>query len=72
MRMEILGHERRRRWRAEEKLAIANSVGVDGATVAEVALRHDVSRQQIYMWRSELRRKGLLPASVEPLFLLSA
>ena len=69
MRMEILGHERRRRWRAEEKLAIVNSVGVDGATVTEVALRHDVSRQQIYMWRSELRRKGLLPASVEPLFL---
>jgi len=69
MRMEILGHERRRRWRVEEKLAIVSSVGVDGATVTEVALRHDVSRQQIYMWRSELRRKGLLPASVEPLFL---
>ncbi|WP_410171140.1 transposase [Brucella intermedia] len=43
------GHERRRRWRTEEKLAIVNSVGVDGATVTEVALRHDVSRQQIYM-----------------------
>lgn len=55
MRLEILGHERRRRWRAEEKLAIVNSVGVDGATVTEVALRHDVSRQQIYMWRSELK-----------------
>ncbi|WP_337964599.1 IS66-like element accessory protein TnpA [Brucella intermedia] len=69
MRMEILGHERRRRWRAEEKLAIVSSVGVDGATVTEVALRHDVSRQQIYMWRSELKRKGLLPPSPEPLFL---
>jgi transposase len=69
MRMEILGHERRRRWRAEEKLAIVNSVGVDGATVTEVALRHDVSRQQIYMWRSELKRKGLLPSTPEPLFL---
>lgn len=32
MRMEIPGHERRRWWRAEEKLAIVNSVGVDGAT----------------------------------------
>ncbi|WP_435655334.1 IS66-like element accessory protein TnpA [Brucella pituitosa] len=69
MRMEILGHERRRRWRAEEKLAIVNSVGVDGATVTEVALRHDVSRPQIYMWRSELKRKGLLPRSPEPLFV---
>lgn len=69
MRMEILGHERRRRWRVEEKLAIVSSVGVDGATVTEVSLRHDVSRQQIYMWRSELKRKGLLPSSPEPLFL---
>jgi len=69
MRLEILGHERRRRWRAEEKLTIVNSVGVDGATVTEVALRHDVSRQQIYMWRSELKRKELLPPSPEPLFL---
>ena len=40
MRMEILGHERRRRWRVEEKLAIVSSVGVDGATVTEVSLRH--------------------------------
>ncbi len=69
MRIEILGHERRRRWRVEEKLAIVSSVGVDGATVTEVSLRHDVSQQQIYMWRSELKRKGLLPPSPEPLFL---
>ncbi|NKW80852.1 transposase [Ochrobactrum pecoris] len=48
---------------------MVNSVGVDGATVTEVALRHDVSRQQIYMWRSELKRKGLLLPSPEPLFL---
>lgn len=58
-----------RRWRVKEKLAIVSSVGVDGATVTEVSLRHDVSRQQIYMWRSELKRKGLLPPSPEPLFL---
>lgn len=43
--------------------------GVGGATVTEVALRHDVSRQQIYMWRSELKRNGLLPPSPESLFL---
>ncbi|OYR08410.1 transposase [Brucella thiophenivorans] len=69
MRVEILGHERRRRWRVEDKLAIVSSLGVAGATVTEVALRHDVSRQQIYMWRSELKRKGLLPPSPEALFL---
>ncbi|MEL4073306.1 transposase [Ochrobactrum sp. GPK 3] len=53
----------------KRKLAIVNSVGVEGATVTEVALRHDVSRQQIYMWRSEWKRKRLLPPSPEPLFL---
>ncbi len=37
MRMEILSHERRRRWLVEEKLAIVSSVGVDGATVTEVS-----------------------------------
>jgi transposase len=31
--------------------------------VAALARRHDVTRQQIYQWRSELRSKGLLPAT---------
>lgn len=63
MRVEILGQERRRRWRDEEKLEIVMSVGVAGATITEVAQRHDVTRQQIYTWRSELKKKGLLSAS---------
>ena len=69
MRVEILGQERRRRWGDEKKLAILMSVGVDGVTVTEVAQRHDVTRQQIYTWRSELKKKGLLPASAETVFL---
>ncbi|MBD9449738.1 transposase [Rhizobium sp. RHZ01] len=40
MRVEILGQERRRRWRDEQKLEIVMSVGIDGATVTEVAQRH--------------------------------
>ncbi|MCA1408801.1 transposase [Ensifer sp. IC3342] len=47
MRVEILGQERRRRWGDEKKLDIIMSVGLDGATVTEVADRHDVTRQQI-------------------------
>ncbi len=62
MRVEILGQERRRRWRDERKLAIVLSVGIDGATVTEVAQRRDVTRQQIYTWRSELKKQGLLPS----------
>lgn len=37
MRVEILGQERRRRWGDEKKLDIVMSVGLDGATVTEVA-----------------------------------
>lgn len=69
MRGDILGLERRRRWGEEEKLGIVLSVGVDGATVMQVAQRHDVTRQQIYAWRHELKKKGLLSALPDALFL---
>jgi transposase len=45
------------------------SVGVAGATITEVAHRHDVTRQQIYTWRGELKKKGLLSASANALFI---
>lgn len=69
MRGEILGVERRRRWSDQEKLAILQSVGIGGASVSQVARRHDLRRQQIYAWRSELKQKGLLPRDAGPVFL---
>jgi transposase len=42
---------------------------LDGATVTEVAHRHDVSRQQIYAWRHELKKKGLLPSTADTVFV---
>jgi transposase len=42
---------------------------VGGATVTQVAQQHDVTRQQIYAWRHELKKKGLLTALPEALFL---
>ena len=69
MRGDILGLQRRRRWDDEGKLEIVLSVGVCGATVTQVAQRHEVSRQQIYAWRHELKKKGLLSARPEALFL---
>ncbi len=69
MRVEILGQERRRRWRDDEKLTIVMSVGDGGATITEVAHQHDITRQQIYAWRSELKKKGLLSASSSALFI---
>jgi transposase len=35
------------------------SVGVDGASVTQVAQRHDATRQQLYAWRHDLKKKGL-------------
>jgi len=69
MRVEILGQERRRRWGDAKKLDVVMSIGLDGATVTEVAHRHDVSRQQIYAWRHELKKKGLLPSTADTVFV---
>ncbi|HKP78242.1 MAG TPA: transposase [Phenylobacterium sp.] len=65
----VLGVERRRRWADEAKLAILAEVGVNGWTVADVARRHDLTRQHIYQWRREMRRKGLWPETDAPSFL---
>jgi transposase len=69
MRGEVLGVERRRRWDDEVKLAIVSAVGIEGATVTQVAQRHEVTRQQIYAWRHELKRKGLWSPDAGALFL---
>ncbi len=69
MRGEILGVERRRNWGDDEKLAIVSAVGVGGVTVTQVAQRHEVTRQQIYAWRHELKRKGLWSPDAGALFL---
>lgn len=69
MRGDILGLERRRRWSDEEKLGIVLSVGVAGATVTQVAQRHEVTRQQLYAWRHELKKKRLLSPLPETVFL---
>ena len=60
MRAEILvGRERRRRWSADDKLQIVREAFAPGARVALVARRRDVSRSQIYLWRTALREGRL-------------
>lgn len=65
MREDFLGVERRRRWSDDDKLEIVFSVGVDGATVTH---RYDVTWQQIYAWRHELKGKRLSSALPEVIF----
>lgn len=56
---EVLGVERRRRWNDDEKLEIVLEVGIGGASVTQVAQRHEITRSHIYGWRRELKKKGL-------------
>jgi transposase len=64
MRQEILtGPERRRRWSVDEKLRIVGEAAAECSRVADIARRHDITRQHIYQWRRELRNKGFLPAA---------
>jgi transposase-like protein len=67
--MEIItGIERRRRWRLEEKLQIVAETEQPGASFADVARRHEVSRGLLWNWRSQVRR-GALVAEPMPTFL---
>ena len=68
MRGEILGVERRRFWHDDDKLEIVMSVGVGGASVTQVAQRHEIRRQQIYAWRHDLKKKGLWSSDAGALF----
>ena len=70
MRGDVLGTvERRRRWTDAEKFAVVCEVGRHGASVTQVAQRHDLRRQQIYAWRHDLRKKGLCEPDGAALFL---
>ena len=63
-RVEVLtGVPRRRRWSAAEKAAIVAESLAPGAVASTVALRHGLHRNQLYMWRRELRSGALGKAS---------
>ena len=69
MRGQILGVERRRFWYDDDKLEIVMSVGVGGASVTQVAQRHEIRWQQIYAWRHDLKQKGLWSPDAGALFI---
>ena len=61
----ITGIERRRKWSAQEKVAIVAESLAEGPVVSKVARRHALSPQQLFAWRSWLRDavKGSAPSS---------
>src|SRR5690242_4200486 len=59
-RIEVLtGTPRRRRWSAAEKVAIVAESLAPGAVASTVSLRHGLRRNQLYMWRREVRSGAL-------------
>jgi transposase len=55
-RLEVLtGVGGRRRWSADDKARIVEETLAPGATVSEVARRHDIRAQQLFGWRREMR-----------------
>jgi transposase len=58
-RIEIItGRERRRRWSANEKLALVDATMQPGMTVSAVARHHGVSPSLLFKWRQLMSQGG--------------
>ena len=64
----ITGRERRRHWSIEEKLRIVGETFEPGASVGQIAARHEVYPGLLFTWRRQFRNGRFSPAR-EPLFL---
>ena len=64
----ITGRERRRQWSTEEKVRIVAETFEPGASVGQVAARHDVYPGLLFTWRRQFR-SGKFSHAREPLFL---
>ena len=64
----ITGRERRRRWSIEEKLRIVGETFEPGASVGQIAARHEVYPGLLFTWRRQFRDGKFSPVH-EPLFL---
>ena len=70
--LEVLtGVGGRRRWSADDKARIVEESLAPGATVSEVARRHDIRPQQLFGWRRGMRSEPappmtFVPALIEP------
>src|SRR5262245_10330139 len=52
------GPERRRRWTSAEKARIVEESLAPGASVTEVARRHDIHPNLLHLWRRQARLAG--------------
>jgi transposase len=68
----ITSVERRRRWTAEEKLAMVQEAEQPGMSISAVARRHGIHPNQLFGWRRLMQEGALVAAgSNEPVVPLS-
>ncbi|WP_166144829.1 transposase [Methylosinus sp. RM1] len=58
---------RRRSWSLEEKRRIVDEILEDGASIAEVARRHDVNTNQLFTWRRQFGVELAAPQKLAPI-----
>ena len=56
---------KRRSWSVEEKRRIVDESLEDGASIAEVARRHDLNANQLFTWRRQLVVEPVEPQDME-------
>jgi transposase len=67
-RVEVLtGLGRRRKWSDDDKARIVAETLRPGTVVADVARRWQVSSQQVFTWRREVRRAAVAPLGFVPI-----
>jgi len=67
-RVEVLtGPGRRRKWSDDDKARVVQETLQPGTVVAEVARRWQVSSQQVFTWRREMRRAVMAPLGFVPI-----
>jgi len=67
-RVEVLtGPGRRRKWTEDDKARIVAETLRPGTVVADVARRWQVSSQQVFTWRREMRRAAVAPLGFVPI-----
>lgn len=67
-RVEVLtGPGRRRKWSVDDKARIVEETLRPGTVVADVARRWQVSSQQVFTWRREMRRGAAAPQDFVPI-----
>jgi transposase len=57
----LAGPERRRRWTSAEKARIVEESLAPGASVADVARRHDIHPNLLHVWRRQVRLADAAP-----------